>query len=172
MFLRNLKFPVTTYRLYNRLDDGELSSTISSQALRNCARLLEMRVLRGIHRPPNNVLYNDQLDNHNGSTRQEPRQRLPFLLHRPLRRGLQPPLLTHVPHSLHDDTSRSTTIHRYALITYPVNCRTWLTVLHTLTHLYTYFTLQPTMHPRTFYLRFELIHLAGKSPRTQIFTSF
>ena len=134
MFSRNLKFPVTIYRLYNRLDNGKSFSTTSSQALRNCARLLEMRTLRGTHRPPNNVLYNDRLDNHNGSIRRGPRQRPLCLLHRPLRRGLQLPLLTHVTYQLHDDTSRSTTTHRYVLAMYRVNCRIWLAELHTRTY--------------------------------------
>ena len=134
MFSLNHKFPVTTFRLYNRLDNGKSSSTTSLQALRNFARLLETRTLKGTHRPPNNVLYNDLLDNHNGSIRQGPRQRPLCLLHRPLRRGLYLPLPTHETHRLHDDTSLSTTTHKYAPFTCKVNRRLWLAETVTLTH--------------------------------------
>ena len=185
-------FLVTIYRLYNRLDDGRLSSTINSQALRNCARLLETKTSRGTHRPLNNVPYSDQLDNHNGSIRQVPRQRLLHLRHRPLRRELHLPLLTNETHLLHVDTSLSTTTHKYAPFTYKVSRRLWLAEtttfiqLHTTyyLHLFSCFswldyhihatlTTHPNghtqfMHTRTFLLRFERIHLAFRSPITTI----
>ena len=129
-------FQVTIYRLYNQLDDGRLSSTINLQALRNYARLLETKTLRGTHRPLSNVPYSDQLDNLNGSIRQVPRQRLLHLLHRPLRRGPHLPLLPHGTHPPHDDNSLSTTTHRYAPFTCIVNRRLWLAETVTSTHPY------------------------------------
>ena len=130
MYLRSLTYQATTCRLYGHLDDGRLSSTINLRVQRSYARLLETRILRGIHRLLSSVPYSDQLDNLNGSIRQVPRQRLPHLLHRPLRRGLHLPLLTHGTHRLHDDTSLSATTHKYASFTCIVNRRLWLADTH------------------------------------------
>ena len=136
MCLQNLTCQATICRLYNHLDDGRLSSTINLRVQRSYARLLETRILRGTLRLLSNVPYSDRSDNLNGSIRQVPRQRLLHLLHRPLRRGLHLPLLTHGTHLPHVDTSLSTTTHKYAPFMCIVNRRLWLAETVTSTHPY------------------------------------